>query len=640
MVTGRNKRAARGPLRPRLRARGGARGQGRRRRGSPRSGVQRDLATVHYVRQGDPQGLGHAVLCAAAARRRRAVRGPARRRPHRPARPAAHAMIEVRAQRGGSVHRADGGPARADPPLRLRRRRADATRTRRRPGHRPGREAGGRRGAEQPTPSSAATCSTRRSSTSCARPQPGRGGEIQLTDALAALAAEPRAGGGVHGVVFRGRRYDTGDRLDYLKAVVRLACERDDLGPPTSATWLSELRRRGGSPVKSVDAAPRRTASTRHRAAVADRRCSCSTRRAACWPRTSSARVALPAVRQLARWTATPSGSRTSRGASEETRWCCRSSATSRPGAGRRPRWPGAGRPDHDRRADARRAPTPSSRSSGPTAAWRRVAASRPRAAPASMRPAPGERRRAPATSVLQAGTVLGPPQLALLAAVGRDRVRSRPRPRVVVHVHRQRAGRARQPLGRGQICDSNSFMLTAAAREAGAMAYRVGIVAGRRRDAAARRDRGPAGPRRPRRHHAAASASARTTWSRRCSRAGSARCRLRQGRHAARQAAGLRHDRPGPHPALRPARQPGRVVRLLRGVRPAGDPHACWALEPLLPPHESGRSCAARRSTSPPGKRQFPCGVLGRSTTGGYVVTPGRRAGSHLVGGLAHADA
>jgi UTP--glucose-1-phosphate uridylyltransferase len=31
--------------------------------------------------------------------------------------------------------------------------------------------------------------------------------------------------------VFEGRRYDTGDRLDYLKTVVRLASERDDLGP-------------------------------------------------------------------------------------------------------------------------------------------------------------------------------------------------------------------------------------------------------------------------------------------------------------------------------------------------------------------------------------------------------------------------
>src|SRR3954469_7975358 len=63
---------------------------------------------------------------------------------------------------------------------------------------------------------------------------PGRGGEIQLTDALATLVER---GHPVHGVVFSGRRYDTGDRLDYLKAVIRLATERDDLGPPLRA-WL------------------------------------------------------------------------------------------------------------------------------------------------------------------------------------------------------------------------------------------------------------------------------------------------------------------------------------------------------------------------------------------------------------------
>jgi len=63
------------------------------------------------------------------------------------------------------------------------------------------------------------------------RTKPGRGGEIQLTDALAELASMPaEQGGGVYGVVFRGRRYDTGDRLDYLKAVVQLACDREDLG--------------------------------------------------------------------------------------------------------------------------------------------------------------------------------------------------------------------------------------------------------------------------------------------------------------------------------------------------------------------------------------------------------------------------
>ena len=65
---------------------------------------------------------------------------------------------------------------------------------------------------------------------------PGRCDEIQLTDALRRMAAQGEHGP-VRGVVFEGRRYDTGDRLEYLKTVVRLAAERDDLGPDFS-TWL------------------------------------------------------------------------------------------------------------------------------------------------------------------------------------------------------------------------------------------------------------------------------------------------------------------------------------------------------------------------------------------------------------------
>lgn len=72
--------------------------------------------------------------------------------------------------------------------------------------------------------------------------KPGRGGEIQLTDALRVLASEvdPADGGGVTGVIFRGRRYDTGDKLSYLQAVVQLACERADLGPEL-VPWLREF---------------------------------------------------------------------------------------------------------------------------------------------------------------------------------------------------------------------------------------------------------------------------------------------------------------------------------------------------------------------------------------------------------------
>lgn len=67
--------------------------------------------------------------------------------------------------------------------------------------------------------------------------KPGKGGEIQLTDALQELAADASIAGGVYGVIFRGRRYDTGDRLDYIKAIVQLAADRDDLGPALRP-WL------------------------------------------------------------------------------------------------------------------------------------------------------------------------------------------------------------------------------------------------------------------------------------------------------------------------------------------------------------------------------------------------------------------
>jgi UTP--glucose-1-phosphate uridylyltransferase len=77
--------------------------------------------------------------------------------------------------------------------------------------------------------------------------QPGRGGEIQLTDAMAAMAA---AGTPVHGVLFRGRRYDTGDRQSYLRAVVQLACDREDLGPDFRE-WLTAYV--GGGFVSGTD---------------------------------------------------------------------------------------------------------------------------------------------------------------------------------------------------------------------------------------------------------------------------------------------------------------------------------------------------------------------------------------------------
>jgi UTP--glucose-1-phosphate uridylyltransferase len=66
--------------------------------------------------------------------------------------------------------------------------------------------------------------------------EPGAGGEIQVTDAMRRLAHD---GVPVHGVVFRGRRYDTGNRLEYAKAFVRLAERHEQIGAQFAA-WLRE----------------------------------------------------------------------------------------------------------------------------------------------------------------------------------------------------------------------------------------------------------------------------------------------------------------------------------------------------------------------------------------------------------------
>ncbi|MGW0603367.1 UTP--glucose-1-phosphate uridylyltransferase GalU [Streptomyces sp. NPDC002644] len=194
-----------------------------------------DLATIHYVRQGDPRGLGHAVLCAA---------------PHvgdepfavllgddliDPRDPLLARMIDVQAEYGGSVIALmEVDPAQ----IHLYgcaaveyTKDADVTRV---------------TGlVEKPDPSDAPSAYAVIGRyvldpgifDVLRRTEPGRGGEIQLTDALQHLAADESIAGPVHGVVFKGRRYDTGDRGDYLRAIVRLACEREDLGPDFR-TWL------------------------------------------------------------------------------------------------------------------------------------------------------------------------------------------------------------------------------------------------------------------------------------------------------------------------------------------------------------------------------------------------------------------
>jgi molybdopterin molybdotransferase len=78
---------------------------------------------------------------------------------------------------------------------------------------------------------------------------------------------------------------------------------------------------------------------------------------------------------------------------------------------------------------------------------------------------------------LLGAGSVLGPPQIGLVAAAGHGVVLVRPKPRVVVISTGNELAEPGAPVTPGRIWESNSFMLTAAARQAGCLAYRAPIV-------------------------------------------------------------------------------------------------------------------------------------------------------------------
>jgi UTP--glucose-1-phosphate uridylyltransferase len=197
-----------------------------------------DLAKVHYVRQGDPLGLGHAVLMAEQHVGDEAFAVLLGDDLIDPRDPLLATMIAVREQHGGSV------VALMEVPIEQVHMYGCVA-------IRPGADGDVvevtdlvEKPSREEAPSNLAIIGRYVLDPSVfpaiKQTPPGRGGEIQLTDALRALAvADPSTGGGVRGVVFRGRRYDTGDRLDYLKAVVRLAAERPDLGKDFVA-WLRE----------------------------------------------------------------------------------------------------------------------------------------------------------------------------------------------------------------------------------------------------------------------------------------------------------------------------------------------------------------------------------------------------------------
>jgi UTP--glucose-1-phosphate uridylyltransferase len=220
------------------------------------AGLQRvresaEIATMHYVRQSQPLGLGHAVLCAAdhvgdeafAVLLGDDIIDPRDRLLQR--------MLEVRHRYGGSVIALmEVEPAQVS---------AYGVAT-----IKPTDEADVvavtdlvEKPAVADAPSNwivvgryvcdPATFDVLR------KTRPGRGGEIQLTDALRTLAERgpDTDGGGVHGVLFRGRRYDTGNKLDYLETQVKFACERPDVKDefvPWLRGYLNELDHDRGTP--------------------------------------------------------------------------------------------------------------------------------------------------------------------------------------------------------------------------------------------------------------------------------------------------------------------------------------------------------------------------------------------------------
>ncbi len=198
-----------------------------------------ELAQVHYVRQGEPRGLGHAVLCADA---------------HVGDEPFAvllgddiiseHAallkrMIDVRETYGGSVvalmevepdqvslYGCAGIEETDDEDVVVVNDLVEKP---------PRDEAPSRWAIIGRYLCDPAVFSVLRET------PPGRGGEIQLTDALRTLARRgPDNGGPVYGVRFRGRRYDTGNKADYIRTVVEFACERPDLAAELMP-WLREF---------------------------------------------------------------------------------------------------------------------------------------------------------------------------------------------------------------------------------------------------------------------------------------------------------------------------------------------------------------------------------------------------------------
>ena len=188
-----------------------------------------EMASMHYVRQDAPKGLGHAVLCAAEHVGQEPFAVLLGDDLIDPGDPLLRRMLEVRQQRGGSV-------------VALMEVEPDQVSSYGVVAMKPTGEEDVVEitdMVEKPSPDQSPSNWIIIGRYVCdpavfgvlRQTEPGRGGEIQLTDALRVLAdrSAGQHGGGVHGVLFRGRRFDTGNKVDYLRTLVQFGCERPDL---------------------------------------------------------------------------------------------------------------------------------------------------------------------------------------------------------------------------------------------------------------------------------------------------------------------------------------------------------------------------------------------------------------------------
>ncbi|OEJ39473.1 molybdopterin molybdenumtransferase MoeA [Streptomyces agglomeratus] len=240
----------------------------------------------------------------------------------------------------------------------------------------------------------------------------------------------------------------------------------------------------------------------------------------------------------------------------------------------------------------------------------------------------------------LEAGTVLGPSQIGLLAAIGRATAKVRPRPRVVVLSTGSELVQPGEQLAAGQIYDSNSFALTAAARDAGAIAYRVGAVTDDAEtlratieDQLIRADMIVT--------TGGVSVGAYDVVKEALSSVGGEdgtsggvdfrKLAMQPGKPQGFGSIGPEHT---PLLAL-PGNPVSSYVSFELFVRPAI--RALMGLEDVHRPRTRALLAADKPLTSPSGKRQFLRGTYDKEAG---TVTPVGGAGSHLVAALAHADA